>query len=158
MVKQSPNKQDNATANAKAIEKRWGKALADVGWTAIPNIVLEKQKDLGLKPTDINVILQIAKHWWEAGSQPWPSVASIAKCIGVETRTVQRSLKKLEDAGLLERVPRYYAQGGQKSNAYTFNGLIEKATPFAEEELETRKKRKREDQARRRRPKPFAVK
>jgi predicted transcriptional regulator len=129
--------------------------LADAGWTAIPNIVLEKQKALGLTPTDINVILHIAKHWWEAGAQPYPAVGTIAKAIGVQPRTVQRSITKMVDLGLLERQPRYYAQGGQKSNCYSFQGLIDQARPFAEELLEQRDAKKRQEQARRRRDKPL---
>lgn len=155
MAKQTTNQAQEAAKKAKQIEKRWTKPLADVGWTAIPNIILEKQSVLGLKPTDVNVTLQILKHWWEAGSHPYPSVGTIAKAIGVQPRTVQRSVERMEALGLLQREARYYSQGGQKSNGYNFQGLIDKSTPFAEEALKQRADKQKAEQARRRRRTPL---
>lgn len=120
-----------AAENVKVIERRWTQTLTKAGWTALPNIILDKQAALGLKPIDVNILMQIAKYWWEPGSAPFPAIETLANAIGVTTRTVQRHITIMEKAKLIERKKRYYARGGQKSNAYTFNGLIKKCKPFA---------------------------
>jgi DNA-binding transcriptional ArsR family regulator len=140
----------------KAIEKRWSKDLAKVGWTALPNIILEKQVALELEPIDVNILMQIAKHWWSEEA-PFPSIERIAIAIGVTPRTVQRRITKMEKAKLIERKVRRYARGGQKSNGYSFDGLIKKCIPFAIEALNARAKRVNEDRARVRRSQPLTV-
>ena len=67
----------------KVIDKRWSKPLTKAGWTALPNIVLDKQHVLRLRPIDINILMQIAKHWWQAEAAPFPSIETIAAAIGV---------------------------------------------------------------------------
>lgn len=150
-------KKPSPTADIRQIEKRWTKPLADAGWTVLPNVILDKQVALGLDSVDVNIVLQIAKFWWEAGSAPYPSVDTIATAIGVKPRTVQRHITKMVKLGLLERVERFYAKGGQKSNSYTFKGLIEQSTPFAEEVLAERQRKKAAEKARVRRRTPLHV-
>lgn len=148
-------KQKGAAAKKQAIEQRWTKPLADAGWTALPNIILERQRDLGLEPIDVNVLLQIAQFWWEPGVPAHPSIGRVAQAIGVDRRTVQRRLRRMEKLGLLESHARNYTQGGRRTNAYTFDGLIEKTRPFAEEALEVREQKRKKDEARRRRKAPL---
>jgi hypothetical protein len=57
----------------------------------------------------------------------------------------------------VERNKRYYARGGQKSNAYTFKGLIERCTPFAQEMITERERRRATDRAHVRRKQPLAL-
>ena len=139
----------------KAIEDRWGKALTDAGWTALPNVILDKQVALGLEAMDVNILLQMLKYWWRPGSEPFPSVRTLAQVIGVSTRTIQRHTSKMEAAGLLEREANYYSQGGQRSNTYRFDGLIKACRPFADEMVADRKKKSREEAARIRRKQPL---
>ena len=96
----------------KAIEERWTKPLADVGWTALPNIVLMKQAALGLKPMHVNIIMQIAKHWWEAEKEPFPSISTLAEAIGVEKRTIQKHISDMVEAGFLEKTERFVNRRG----------------------------------------------
>jgi|GEM_PF-6724537 len=49
----------------KTNEQKWGKENIDAGWTLIPNALLVHQSTLGLTPMDLNIILQIARYWWE---------------------------------------------------------------------------------------------
>ena len=137
------------------IEERWTKPLIDVGWTALPNIVLLKQAALGLKPMHINIIMQIAKHWWEPEKAPYPSVGALAEAIGVKEQTVRRNIKYLVEAGFLEKTKRFYEKGGQKSNSYTFDGLIERCRPFAEEMLAERARNNATEAAITRRKEPL---
>jgi DNA-binding MarR family transcriptional regulator len=135
----------------KVNEKKWTKTLMQTGWTALPNIILECQKTLQLKPTDVNVLLHLARHWWEAGKHPHPAKGTIAKRIGVTPGTVRRSVLKMERAGLITRHFRKNESRGNLTNLYDFTGLIEKATPLAKDFLAEKEKRKREDEARARR-------
>ena len=147
-----------AAAQLKLLERRWTAPLVKAGWTALPSVVLEKQVVLGLLPIDVNILMQIAKHWWGTESAPpFPAIDSIAAAIGVTGRTVQRRITAMEKAKLIERNPRYYALGGQKSNAYTFNGLIEQCQPFAAEALTERTRGKSRGRARIRRRQPLKV-
>jgi predicted transcriptional regulator len=141
----------------KVIEKRWSKPLTKAGWTALPNTILDKQVVLGLTPLDVNILMQIAKYWWSAENAPFPSIDTIAAAIDVTPRTVQRRIARMEKAKLIERNKRYYAQGGQKSNAYTFKGLIARCTPFAEEAVKERERKKATARANARRRQPLTV-
>ncbi len=120
-------------------EAKWTRVMMDAGWTAIPSIILEHQKALGLDPLDLNILLQLAKHWWQANNPPHPSKRRIAEAIGIDPRTVQRRITRLENVGLIRREARRGKYGGTSTNAYHFDGLIAKATPHARKAIEQRK-------------------
>lgn len=132
-------------------EEKWSPLLLQAGWSILPNVILERQQALGLDPVDVNIILHLVRHWWFAGELPFPSKKSIAECIGVDPRTVQRHIAALEKGGLIQRIKRSHARRGQQSNYYDLSGLIEAAKPYAEEAIEVRKQRREEDAKRRRR-------
>lgn len=46
-------------------ERKWGSATHEFGFTFVPNLLLEHQAELELKPIHLNVILTIMKHWWQ---------------------------------------------------------------------------------------------
>jgi hypothetical protein len=54
----------------------------------------------------------------------------------------------MESAGFVRRLPRRHRNGGNKTNRYSFDGLIREAEPFAQEVLRECEKRKREKSAR----------
>lgn len=58
--------------------------------------------------------------------------------MGIDPRTVQRHIARLEKAGLVRREERRISKVGSKSNIYHFDGLIDAAKPFAQEMLETK--------------------
>jgi DNA-binding transcriptional regulator YhcF (GntR family) len=143
--------------NLKRNEKKWTKPLMAAGWTAIPSILLERQQALGLDALDINIIFQIAKHWWYPEKLPFPSKKSVAECIGVDVSTVQRRIRKMERDGLIKRNNRFHPKYGQQTNEYDFSGLIDAVTPYAKEAIEVKKQRKKEDAARRKRKRPLKL-
>jgi predicted transcriptional regulator len=132
----------NATQKAKSAseirvnEKKWSKTLMDAGWTAVPSIILERQKALGLDSLDVNILLHLATYWWTHDNKPHPSKKTIAEAIGVKPRTVQRHIAELEAAGLIKREERRIVGKGSRTNLYHFDGLIKAALPFAKEKLE----------------------
>lgn len=140
------------------LEKKWTPKLMQAGWTVIPSIILEKQHTLKLKPVDVNVLLQLIKHWWFSDNPPRPSKRSIAESMGVSESTVQRSVARMENLGLIRRQKRIHKRYGQQPNSYHFEGLIKKAIPHAEEQLREKKKREKEDSDRRIRRRPRLVK
>lgn len=132
-------------------EEKWSPRLLEAGWSMLPNVILERQQALGLDPVDVNIILHLVRHWWFADELPFPSKKTIAECMGVDPRTVQRHIAALEKGGLIKRIKRGDARRGQKSNYYDLSGLIKEALPYAEEAIEVRKKRREEDAKRRKR-------
>lgn len=138
------------------LTQKWGKPLINAGWVAFPFVILERQDALGLDATDINIILHIAKHWFEAERLPHPAKGSIAQAMGMTPRAIQKRLASLEANGFLKRIERRDPKGGKGnlSSKYDLKGLIEKATPFAEEALQQREEKREADKDRLSRKKP----
>ena len=132
-----------ATTQINKLSTRWSKELIKGGWTGIPNIILERQNALRLTPIEFNLIIQIAKYWWEKGKAPYPSVQLLADNIGVTPRSIQRNLASLEKKGYIEKKARYRASGGQTSNGYTYEGLIKKCKEMVAEEVDAEKEQRK---------------
>lgn len=139
----------------RKIAQRWGKELTEAGWTAIPNVIFQRQRALGLDSVDINILLQLAAYWWTPGNHPYPSKARIAGAIGIDPRTVQRHIARLESGGLIRRIPRRSAAGGSHTNQYDLTPLAAAAKPYALEELQEIARRTKENSEKlsRKRPK-----
>ena len=124
----------------RANEKKWTPELMKAGWTMVPSVLMEHQRELGLNAIQFNILMQLAKHWWK-DTPPFVSKAKIARAMRVSPRTIQRHLTALETAGLIRREVRYRQDGSRTSNLYFFDGLIEKAKPYAAAMAETRAKK-----------------
>lgn len=105
----------------RSIEK-WGEAAIG-GFQVVPDILLKKQVELGLSNNDMIVLLNITMHWWYASQRPFPRISTIAARIGKDERTVQRSMRKLTDLRLLERVIEKQPDGTDRT-VCDFSGLI----------------------------------
>lgn len=127
------------------LSKRWGKCVVDSGWTAIPNTLIERQRALELNPTEMNILLVLLKFWWEDDKSPFPSKTTIAEFINRDATTVRKSMKSLEDKGLLKREARFYEKGGQTSNSYDLSGLVEKLKIESKILTKIKEQRKKED-------------
>ena len=89
------------------IRDKWGLELQgglDEGFTVIPNVLLHSQGFLDISASEMSVLLQIFMHWWSVDEWPHPRPSAIAKRIGVTPRSVERSIKSLEEKGLLMRL------------------------------------------------------
>jgi hypothetical protein len=89
-------------AGEAAILLKWGEA-ARGGFQAVPDLLLKHQTTLGLNPTDMTVLLNILMHWWYRDQKPFPRPTTIARRMGSTPRTVQRSIAKLQELGILFR-------------------------------------------------------
>jgi DNA-binding transcriptional regulator YhcF (GntR family) len=128
------NKQTATNADLRTNEKKWSKPLMDAGWTALPSVIIENQKQLGLTPLDLNIVLYLASKWWTPEGKPFPSKSTMAKAMDVHPRTIQKHVAALEAAGYIRREERR-TETGSKTNVYHLDGLIKAAKPFAEEKL-----------------------
>jgi len=81
-------------------EDKWTAQVIRLGYTVVPSLLLRAQAKLGLTPEQLNVLLQLAEHWWEADKEPYPSKETLARRMHKSPRQVQRYLTQLEDAGL----------------------------------------------------------
>jgi DNA-binding transcriptional regulator YhcF (GntR family) len=138
----------------RKIARKWGNDLTNAGWTAIPSVIIRRQKALGLSPLDVNILLQLLSYWWDPENLPHPSKKSIAQAIGVEPRTVQRRIAAMEHAKFIKRLERRSASDATSTNNYDFSGLIAAAEPFAREELNIIAERKRANDAKLARKRP----
>lgn len=119
----------------KENERKWGPPLMKAGWCLLPTTILTFQKELGLEPTDINILMHLISFWWYADRLPYPSKKRLADCMGVHKSTIQRRIRRMEEMGLIKRVERKEPERGQMTNFYDLDGLIKKATPLAKKAL-----------------------
>lgn len=108
---------------------KWRQA-GEAGFQMLPDILLKKQVELGLSPTDMLVLLNITMHWWYPEQRPFPRTTTIAKRMGVDDRTVQRSMRKLTALGLLEK-EKETAEDGTPREVCDLGGLVERLSAYA---------------------------
>lgn len=125
----------------RPIQEKWGDALGS-GFQVIPNILLRSQKALGLKTTDIVVLLNLTAHWWTKEDRPYISPSNIAKRIDVSTRTVERHLKSLEKKGFLKRCKALRKDGGIYIRHYDLQPLVKKLEEASNSALDLRVRQK----------------
>jgi hypothetical protein len=107
-------------------EHKFGAPVMKLGYTMVPNLLLQGQGRLGISPVQLNVLVQLIQHWWDAQSDPFLAKETIARRMGKSPRQIQRYLTELEEAGLIKRIPRFKGHKAQTSNAYGLDGLVAK--------------------------------
>ncbi len=105
------------------LDEKWGEIIKGYsgGWTAVPNLMLKKQGELGLKALELNVLINLIRFWWSAESAPFPSPEKMAGEMGVSGRTIYRTISSLEENGFINRI-----QEDGKATRYELVGLVEK--------------------------------
>jgi len=82
-------------------------------FSIVPRVVWQE-----CQPRDIKVYCALASYVnWETGVC-WPSRSTIAETLGISVSTVDRALKALESAGVIEIDKRKTEQGDHDSNLY----------------------------------------
>tara|TARA_A100001391_G_scaffold201791_1_gene189677 strand:- start:3162 stop:3593 length:432 start_codon:yes stop_codon:yes gene_type:complete len=96
---------DDSLSEARiTVKEKWqGAVTQGSGFVAIPMALLRLQTKYELTPTEMLVLINLLGHWWEPERPVFPRSTTIAKRMGVDTRTVQRATSNLEAKGLLER-------------------------------------------------------
>lgn len=102
------------------VKQKWGGAVHEgSGFVAVPMALLRLQSAYKLSSTDMMVLINLLAHWWEPNSAVFPRSSTVAKRLGVDKRTVQRSMNKLQSGGLLEI---YRMDDGKR--AFNFDRLV----------------------------------
>lgn len=91
----------------------------------VPDLLLRRQKDLGISPQEMIVLLNIIMHWWKEDSLPFPSATRIAQRLQMSPRSVERHIKSLCDKGYLKKL-RPEELNGKEIRRFDLSGLIEK--------------------------------
>lgn len=117
----------------QASDKKWGNAVMKLGFCIIPSMLLRAQQRLGLNPTQLAVLLQLADYWWDQNRKPYPSKQALSDRLGLGPRQIQRYIAELETAGLVKRIERRAAHRGKLSNEYDLSGLVERLQKLAPE-------------------------
>lgn len=152
--KREESEERRETPSTRSLEQRWGASVTGRGWTAVPNVLLEYQGRLRLKDQEVMVLLHLMRFWWEKDQIPYPSVATLAKNLGKDERSVRRILKRLEEhpypqeewgmtPGYLRRIGRKKANGGQDSNQFNLLPLKRALEKLVEEENALREERQK---------------
>ena len=128
-------------------QQKWGKANLDAGFTIIPNVIFERQRELGLDSLDLAIIIHIIGRWWSPKSKPFPAKAAIALALGVHSRTIQKRIAAMERKGLVHRQERRIPGERSLTNMYNLAGLAAAAEPYSIEKLRGRIERQRASDA-----------
>ena len=110
-------------ASRKRATEKWGEPVMKLGFCILPSLIFRAQQRLGLNPTQLAVLLQLADFWWDADRKPFPKKAALAERLGLSERQVQRYVAELEQAGLVQRIERM-GRRGKISNEYDLDGLV----------------------------------
>ena len=76
------------TTAARASERKWGGPVMKLGFSIIPSLLLRAQRRLGLSPTQLAVLLQLADYWWDDARKPYPSKEALSERLGLGPRQV----------------------------------------------------------------------
>ena len=116
-----------------AANKKWGDDVMKLGFCMIPSLIFRAQRRLGLNPTQLAILLQLADYWWDADNKPFPSKQSLSERLGIGTRQIQRYIADMEKAGLVKRIERFGDDKRKLSNHYDLTGLVERLQQLEQE-------------------------
>jgi hypothetical protein len=109
---------------ARASEEKWGAKVMALGFSVVPSLIFRAQRRLGLSPTQLAVLLQLADFWWDPARKPYPSKERLSNRLNLGPRQVQRVIAQLEKARLVKRIERrHHVSGGKLTNIYDLSGL-----------------------------------
>src|SRR5262249_7850378 len=112
---------------------KWTPAVIKLGYTTLPSLLFRAQAKLKLNPIQLNVLLQIIEHWWDADKNPYPAKETIARRMKKTPPHIQLIITQPEKAGPIRRIERYVGPHAQSTNAYSFDGLVKKVVALEPE-------------------------
>jgi predicted transcriptional regulator len=114
---------------------KWGKEVAERGFTQIPNYLMLINQflegDDRLPPSEMVVLLTLVAAWWKPNEPPFPSVRTIADRSALSERQVLRALRSLEERGFLTR-KKQKADRLISRNVYDLKPLVGRLKEVAE--------------------------
>jgi DNA-binding transcriptional ArsR family regulator len=115
---------------AKVLRLKWKTSLS-AGWSVFPSALVRGLPRLHIGAPELAVLICLIDYWWLPDDLPWPSKKALAERLGVSPRTIQRTLAKLQQEGLIVSETRHNASGGQTSNRYDLSPLVAKLETIA---------------------------
>jgi predicted transcriptional regulator len=113
---------DASPPRTASLRAKWGDAVGEgSGFVAVPLPLLRLQAKMGLTTTDVLVLINLLAHWWNPSAAVFPRTSTIARRMGINARTVQRSMRKLVRLGLAER-----GSDDKGRRTYQFEGLVKR--------------------------------
>ncbi len=126
----SSRNSDN-TGSIYQIAVRFGDDILQAGFTAIPNLVLNRYSALGITPGEMMFIIHVWQYWWTE-KDPYPSLKTISSKMSVSRRQVSNYTQSLKSKGYLLVHERLDPEFGQVTSEYDFAPLIRAITGDAE--------------------------
>lgn len=114
------------------IKDKWKDAVSagNTGYLALPEVLLRRQAQLNISPTELTVLINILSFWWYEDKLPFPGNETIAKRMNVTTRTVQRAVGSLEKKGLIARKKEFLPDQKWR-RSFDLSGLVMKLESYA---------------------------
>src|SRR4051794_21592269 len=112
--------------------RKWG-AAAQAGFQILPDILLKQQKQLGLSATELVVLLNLTMHWWYPKQMPFPRSTTITRRMGLDVRTVQRAMGRLQTMELIEK-KKVQDDKGKELTVFDLTGLVTQLEPRARQD------------------------
>jgi len=132
-------KSGTVDANRRSLREKWGTSVIEEGWTPIPLRLLEHQKTLDIRPSEMAVLIHLLRYWFSADQEyVYPKQTRIAESSGMSVRTVQRAIDSLEAKGLIEKEKKKEGLSLYPHNYYSLKPLVKKVQGLPP--ISTRKK------------------
>lgn len=87
----------------RSFRARWDKSLEEYGYAQISNVFLERYSNLGITNVEAMFLIHLLKHKWDVRN-PYPSLNTVAKNMGVGRGTAQNYARNLEEKGFIKRI------------------------------------------------------
>lgn len=127
------------TPATSSVGKRWTERLG-TPFCAVSSYFLEHYHRLasepgqrGLSSTEAMLVIQLMAYKWDE-RDPYPTVGTLAKRMGLTPRHVRDTLKTLQERGYVARVPR--ERGG--ANRYDLSGLFKALEAMMDADVQKR--------------------
>jgi hypothetical protein len=134
---------DTDTKKERRFAQDWGRDIEAVGFTMIPNALIQNFRKLGLTHVDMCIVMVLLRYW-HRDRPTWLSKKKIAEMVGIKSRSVQRRITAMHNK-ILVRERRKHRDGDDDTNHYHMDKLAELLEPYAKKMLAERAKKKAAD-------------
>lgn len=112
----------------------WTPTLVQRGWVPVTRAFLEAYPRLHITASEALLLINLLAYKGRK-EHAHPSIATLARRLGVEPRTVRNLARKLENRGLLQRIIRRQGHGRAQTNLWDLSPLFQRL-----EELESERR------------------
>ncbi len=103
----------------------WTPTLVQRGWVPVTRAFLEAYPRLHITASEALLLINLLAYKGRK-EHAHPSIATLARRLGVEPRTVRNLARKLENRGLLQRIIRRQGHGRAQTNLWDLSPLFQR--------------------------------